>query len=210
MPEVDPNNNISGFVSAFAGGGVRTNLFKVSGVIPGAVNGVATSRAISFLCKSAQIPASSLGQIEIPYRGRRIKIPGDRTFADWSIIIISDANLNLRSAFEFWSAQFNTHVGNVTTNDFMSLMVPWSVTQLLRDGSPLRTYEFQGCFPSEVGAIELGYENNDSIAEFPVTLQYSWWEAAPSISALGTPGVEIASSSASSTNGTGFGTQAAN
>lgn len=205
MAEVDPNNSISGFVSAFAGGGVRTNLFKVTGAIPGANDPTGTSRAVSFLCKSASIPASSLGQIEIPYRGRKIKIPGDRTFADWSITIISDANLNLRSAFEFWSAQFNTHVSNVTTNDFMKLMVPWSVTQLLRDGSPLRTYEFQGCFPSEVGAIELGYESNDAIAEFPVTLQYSWWEAAPSITALGTPGIEVAPSTSSTIQGNGFG-----
>ncbi len=202
---VQPNNNISGFVSAFAGGGVRTNLFKVTGTIPGAVDAAGTSTAISFLCKSAQIPASSLGQIEIPYRGRKIKIPGDRTFADWSITIISDANLNLRSAFEFWSSQFNTHVSNVTTNSFMSLMVPWSVTQLLRDGSPLRTYEFQGCFPSEVGAIELGYENNDAIAEFPVTLQYSWWEAAPSVTALATGQAEIGAASGGTNIGTGFG-----
>jgi hypothetical protein len=202
---VQPNNNISGFVSAFAGGGVRTNLFKVTGTIPGAVDATGTSTAISFLCKSAQIPASSLGQIEIPYRGRKIKIPGDRTFADWSITIISDANLNLRSAFEFWSAQFNTHVSNVTTNNFMQLMVPWSVTQLLRDGSPLRTYEFQGCFPSEVGAIELGYENNDAIAEFPVTLQYSWWEAAPSVTGLATGQAEIGAASGNTIIGGGFG-----
>ena len=94
MP-VDPSNNISGFVNAFAGGGVRTNLFVVNGTIPG----YSDNRAISFLCKAAQIPASSLGTIEVPYRGRRIKLPGDRTFQDWSLTIISDANMALRSAF---------------------------------------------------------------------------------------------------------------
>jgi T4-like virus tail tube protein gp19 len=173
MP-VDPSNNISGFVNAFAGGGVRTNLFVVNGVIPG----YSDNKAISFLCKSAQIPASSLGTIEIPYRGRRIKLPGDRTFQDWSLTIISDANMSLRSGFENWSSMFNSHVGNVAAPNFMTMMPPWSVTQLLRDGNPLRTYSFAGCFPSEVGAIDLSYENNDSIAEFSVTLNYSWWEAA--------------------------------
>lgn len=173
MP-VDPDNNISGFVNAFAGGGVRTNLFMVTGNIPGYVN----NRAISFLCKAAQIPASSLGTIEVPYRGRRIKLPGDRTFQDWSITVISDANMSLRSAFEYWSALFNSHVSNISASNFMQFMPTWSVTQLLRDGEPLRTYNFIGCFPSEVGAIDLSYENNDSIAEFSVTLNYSWWEAA--------------------------------
>jgi hypothetical protein len=139
MP-VDPSNNISGFVNAFAGGGVRTNLFVVNGTIPGYSN----NRAISFLCKAAQIPASSLGTIEVPYRGRRIKLPGDRTFQDWSLTIISDANLALRSAFENWSAIFNSHTSNVAPRNFMEFMPTWSVTQLHRDGEPLRSYSFVG------------------------------------------------------------------
>jgi hypothetical protein len=61
----------------------------------------------------------------------------------------------------------------------MQFMPTWSVTQLLRTGDALRTYNFIGCFPSEIGAIDLSYENNDQIAEFPVTINYSWWEAAP-------------------------------
>ena len=201
MP-VDPTNNISGFVNAFAGGGVRTNLFVVNGTIPGYTN----NKAISFLCKAAQIPASSLGTIEIPYRGRKIKIPGDRTFQDWSITIVSDANMQLRSAFEYWSAIFNSHTGNDTVNNFMELMPQWSVTQLLRDGEPLRTYSFIGCYPSEIGAIDLSYENNDAIQEFPVTLNYSWWEAANggSVPAVGKSTIQQLLSAAGMNIGTGF------
>ena len=169
MP-VDPTNDISRFVSAFSGGGVRTNLFKVSGNIP--VPGYNNNQAISFLVKAAQIPASSLGTIEVPYRGRRIKLPGDRTFQDWTITVISDANMSLRSAFEYWSAIFNSHVSNISSSNFMQFMPTWSVTQLLRNGEPLRTYNFIGCYPSEIGAIDLSYENNDTIAEFPVTINY--------------------------------------
>lgn len=187
MP-VDPSNNISDFVKAFAGGGVRTNLFKVTGSIP--APGF-DQRAASFLIKAAQLPASSLGTIEVPFRGRKIKLPGDRTFQDWQITVLSDVNLSLRSAFEFWSAQFNSHVGNVSAGPditTVALMPTWQVTQLTRTGDPLRTYSFIGCFPSEIGAIELSYENNDQIAEFPVTLNYSWWVAAPGGDALSTGG----------------------
>jgi len=197
---VDPTNNISDFVNAFAGGGVRTNLFMVKGDIPGYNN----DRAISFLCKAAQIPASSLGTIEVPYRGRRIKLPGDRTFQDWSITIISDANMSLRSAFEFWSSEFNTHVANTTINDFMRLMPTWSVTQLNRDGTGLRTYNFIGCYPSEVGAIDLSYENNDSIAEFPVTINYSWWEAGPGEALPATGRADLPGANEQSAMGNGF------
>lgn len=178
MANEQPTNNISAFISAFAGGGVRTNLFQVNGTIP--VPGFGGNTAISFLCKAAQIPPSSLGVIEVPYRGRRIKLPGDRTFQDWNITVISDANMSLRSAFEEWSNLFGAHVANVSDPNFMQTLMPnWSVTQLLRDGSPLRTYSFVGCFPTEVGAIDLSFENNDSIAEFSVTLNYSYWIAAP-------------------------------
>ncbi len=172
MP-VDPSNNISGFVNAFSGGGLRTNLFKVSGTIPGYPDG----RNIAFLCKAASIPASSLGTIEVPYRGRKIRIPGDRTFQDWQITIISDASMKLRSHFEHWSSQFNSHKGNVGDNNMFAIMPTWSITQLLRTGDALRTYSFFGCFPSDIGPIDMAFDNNDQIAEFPVTLNYSWWEA---------------------------------
>lgn len=173
-----PSNNITGFVQAFAGGGVRTNLFRVTGKIPG-YNVANNNEQMSFLIKAAQIPASSLGTIEVPYRGRRIKIPGDRTFQDWSITVLSDSNMSLRSAFENWSAIFNGHTENISPATFMQSMTTWSVTQLNRDGTGLRTYSFVGCFPSEVGSIDVSFENNDAVAEFPVTLNYSWWVAAP-------------------------------
>lgn len=186
MAGINPNN-ITGFVNSMAGGGVRTNLFAVNGTIPFYT---ANDAQVQFLIKAAQIPPSSLGTIEVPYRGRRIKLPGDRTFQDWSITVISDSNYSIRSAFENWSAQLNTHVGNITSTNFMSLMPTWSVTQLNRDGSALRTYSFIGCFPSEIGAIDLSYENNDQIAEFPVTLNYSWWEA--NVGDVVPPNTEIA------------------
>ena len=200
MP-VNPENNISKFVENFAGGGVRTNLFMVTGTIPD----YTTNQAISFLVKAAQIPASSLGTIEVPYRGRRIKLPGDRTFQDWSITVMSDANMNLRSAFESWSSYFNQHIGNITENTFMQRMPTWSVTQLYRNGDAMRTYNFIGCFPSEVGAIDLSFENNDQIAEFPVTLNYSWWEAAPGAAVPATGSFPGLSQQTAGTNiGSGF------
>ena len=201
MP-VDPTNNISGFAAAVAGGGVRSNLFLVTGNIPE----YGDNKSISFLCKAAQIPASSLGTIEIPYRGRKIKIPGDRTFADWSITVLSDANMRLRGAFEHWSARFNSHVGNVGVNEFMGLMPTWSVTQLYRNGEAIRTYNFVGCFPSEVGAIDLSFENNDQVAEFPVTLNYSYWEAATgaAVPSGGSSDISSLLSSAGSVIGDGF------
>ena len=57
--------NIDKFASNFVGGGIRPHLFQVSGSI-GADN---TKRETqSFHIQSSQLPASTLGKIDVPYR----------------------------------------------------------------------------------------------------------------------------------------------
>jgi hypothetical protein len=51
------------------------------------------------------------------------------------------------------------------------------VEQLDRDGTTLKTYNFRGCFPTEIAAIDLAYETNDQIEDFGVTFQIQYWES---------------------------------
>jgi hypothetical protein len=162
-------------------------LFEVSGTI-GADASTETRKAESFHIKSASLPASSLGIIEVPYRGRKVKIPGDRTFAEWSITILCRSDLRLRNQFEQWSQTINKHVEN-TSGDHQPMansqnagsgpepdvFTEWGISQLNRAGDHVKDYKFYGCWPSEIGAVELDYETTDSVAEFPVTLQYTYW-----------------------------------
>ena len=189
------SNNISDFAAGFVGGGIRPHLFEVKGEI-GGVEGVASNSRFAdkpFHIKAASLPASTLGIIEVPFRGRKIKIPGDRTFAEWSITILCTGDMNLRGGFEAWSNDINEHVQN-TSGDHQPLsnaqapsifglsepliFKDWSIRQLNRMGETVKDYTFVGCWPSEVGQIELDYETTDSVAEFPVTLQYSYWTTA--------------------------------
>lgn len=196
---------IQNFKNALAGGGARANLFRVRGTFPsgaagalgtalGAVGGAVggdignligaannltggggPSRQVEFLCKSASLPSSTLGTVEVPYRGRSIKYAGDRTFPEWSITIINDTDFQLRNAFELWSDLINSHEENVGPTSKNLYTQRWQIDQLSRDGSILKTYEFEGCWPSEIGQIDVSFDSNDQIEEYTVSLQYDYW-----------------------------------
>jgi hypothetical protein len=173
--------NIKRFANAMQGAGVKPSLFEVQGNIGGT-----QSPLTPFLVKSASLPGTALGTIEIPYRGRRIKVPGDRTFGDWSITIINDNKFQLRNLFELWVNNIQAMERNVASSEFTNLAGPifqdWQVNQLDRTGQPLKAYKLIGCFPTDISSIDLSYEATDQIEEFSVTLAYSYFT-----SNVGTP-----------------------
>jgi len=168
------SNNISSFAGQFLKGGIRPHLFEVNGNI-----GPFADEKIPFLVKAAQLPASTLGLIEVPYRGRKIKVPGDRTFAEWTITVLSDGHFDLRDKFEAWSSGINQHESNVPNEESQPMQgenyMDWQVFQLDRKGNKIKGYNFIGCWPSEVSAIDVNHETTDSLSEFTVTLQYTYW-----------------------------------
>lgn len=158
--------NIDEFKGAFEGA-ARPTHFSVSGL--------GADRSISFMIKAAQIPASTLGVIEVPHMGRKIKIPGDRTFAEWSLTVINDKNFTLRKHFEDWSSRINHHRDNTGERDTESIKLDGFVDQLDDQGKVLARYQFVGCWPSEVGQIDLAKDSTDTLEEFPIVLQYDYW-----------------------------------
>lgn len=159
--------NIDEFKGAFEGA-ARPTLFKVSGL--------GASRKLEFMCKAAQIPQSQVGIIEVPHMGRKIKIPGDRTFEPWNLTIINDRDFEIRKHFEDWSGRINHHKDNTGETNPESIKYDGYVSQLDESGKTIARYRFVGCWPSEVGAIDLAKDANDTLEEFPVILQYDYWE----------------------------------
>jgi len=173
-----PLRTISDFKSRLSGGGARPNLFEVELAFPDAVaidNDVL--QKARFLVKAAALPASNIAPIEIPFRGRILKIAGDRTFETWTITVINDTDFSIRSAFEKWMNVINKMsdaTGQVDPEEYQKDAV---VKQLDRDGSVLRSYKFWDIFPTSISTIDLSYETTDTIQEFTVELQVQWWEA---------------------------------
>ena len=130
-----------------------------------------------FLVKAALLPASNITPIEVNFRGRILKIAGDRTFDTWTVTVINDVDFSIRSAMEKWMDFINSMEDATGAQDPALYQPDAYVHQLDRDGSTLRTYKFHDIFPTNISAIDLSYETVDSVEEFTVEFQVQWWEA---------------------------------
>lgn len=173
--------NVNEIRSQLTLGGARASLFQVT--IQNPANSVADIK-VPFMVQSAQIPASTLGTIEIPYFGRKIKLAGDRTFAEWTVTIMNDEDFLIRNAMEQWSNTINSLQGNTRGFGAASPLLYKAQAQVIqysKTGLPIRTYQFNGIFPVEISAIELDWASTDAIETFQVTFQYDWWEVSGGI-----------------------------
>ena len=180
------NRSIVDFKQKLTGGGARSNLFEVEIEYPIEItvdtSGNGPKEFGKFMIKAAEIPASNLGNIPVPFRGRVLPIAGDRTFDPWTVTIINDTNFKIRDAMEMWSNSINdlqTSQGLIDPADYQTSA---KVKQLSRNGgnnpgdiTVLREYLFEGIYPNVVSSIPLDYGATDQIEEFQVTFNYLFY-----------------------------------
>lgn len=166
---------VDDFKSKLRGGGARPNLFRATVNFPGYAGG--DVELTSFLCKAAQLPASTMNPIEVPFRGRQLKIAGDRTFENWTATILNDTDFTIRNSMERWMNGINSHAANTGLTNPVDYQADLVVEQLDRDESILKTYNFRGAFPINVSAIDLNYETVDTVEEFTVEFAIQYWES---------------------------------
>jgi len=162
-------SNISNFAKNF-NGGVRPNQFNVSVFAPavGAAN-------LDFLGKATSIPASVIGNVDVPYRGRQLKVPGDRTFEDWTVTVFNDPTWENRSFFERWMDRIQDNTNPIRTGSALSVYGNGIVDQLDRTGQIIATYYVQDMYPTNLAAVDLDWGTNDSVEEFQVTFAINNW-----------------------------------
>lgn len=168
--------NVNEIRSQLTLGGARASLFQVT--LSNPANSVGDIK-VPFMVRASQIPAAQLGVIEVPYFGRKVRLAGDRTFGQWSVVVINDEDFLIRNAMEEWSNQINTFQGNLRGFGAASPLLYKStaqVTQFSKTGVPIREYTFNGIFPVDISAIDVDWNATDSIQEFQVTFAYDWWE----------------------------------
>jgi hypothetical protein len=188
---------ITDFKTALQGGGARPNLFEVDiPVIPAVTEGIDwDADTFKFLCKAAALPASNVAPIDVPFRGRILKVAGDRTFDTWTVTVINDEDFKLRSAFELWMNGISKLDNNTGATQPSSYMANAIVHQLGRGADkgrhsttnsdiaggtaikPLRTYMFNDIFPTNISQIDLSYDTGDTIEEYTVEFQVQYWTA---------------------------------
>ena len=182
MASTKANRTISDFKGALIGGGARPNLFEVElTTLPAGISW--NSSDFSYMCKAANLPASNIANIDIPFRGRIFKVAGDRTIDPWTVTIINDEDFLLRTAFENWTQQIADLSTNLGATDPSAYMTNAKVFQLGRGSTKasknsggnenvvLKEYEFIDIFPTSVSAIDLSYDTGDTIEEYTVEFQ---------------------------------------
>jgi len=169
--------DINNFKSRLGAGGARPNQFLVTLNYPALV-GVPSSDD-SILATSAALPASNVNPCIVLYRGREVKLAGERTFDPWTVTIINDTSMKLRKTFERWSNLMNDRTNNGGYTAPSAYMSDLSVSQLDRNDQVIRTYQLYNAFPITVSEVGLSYSSNDVISEFTVTFQYSHFEVTP-------------------------------
>lgn len=173
--------NINEIRSQLTLGGARNSLFQVQFTNP--ANGVADIK-VPFMVRATTIPEATLGVIDVPYFGRKIRLAGDRTYGTWSVQVFNDEDFLIRNAMEEWSNKIQTFQGNIRDFGAASPLLYKQlaeVTQFSKTGTPIRTYRFNGIFPVEIGTIDLDWNSTDSIEEFSITFAYDWWEVSGGI-----------------------------
>ena len=169
--------NINDFKAKLSGGGARPNQFKVVMPFPGYAQVGGEIEDLAFLCTSTSLPEMAIGTVTVPFRGRNIKIAGDRTIATWSITVLNDTDFKLRNAFERWQNGINNMSDNEGLTNPADYQVDAFVDQLDRNGATIKSYTLRGAHPTSIAAIALDYETNNPIETFDVTFTYQYFES---------------------------------
>ena len=157
----------------------RPNQFQVELTFPEGLTSTGSELTSfgTFLVKGANLPASTVGTVELPYRGRVLKIAGDRTFEPWTVTVINDEGFKMRNAFEQWSNKISLLAENRSVYAApANYQTSATVRQLGRTGGDIKSYKFEGIYPVNISAIDLAWDSNDAAEEYTVEFAVQYWE----------------------------------
>ena len=165
--------NVERFKSSLTNGGARPNQFMVQLSFPTYVTGQALAVARApFLVSVAELPGQTVNPAIVQYRGREVKFVGDRIYAPFTITVLNDAEMSIRSAMEQWMGGMEDYAGKFGRLQPAEYQRDMQVFQLDRNGNSLKTYSIANAFPVDLSPVSLDFGANDQISTFTVTFQY--------------------------------------
>lgn len=167
---------IDSFRAMFAGGGARPSQFKVLLTFPAWVGGTDAAIKGEFLVKAASLPSSTIMPIDVPFRGRPIKLAGERVFQNWNVTVLNDNDFLIRNALERWSKGVLDHQTTTGRLQPASYQTDMLVQQLDRNDNAIKTYKFFDCWPQTISEINLDFGASSNIEEFQVEFSIDYWD----------------------------------
>lgn len=152
---------------------VRPNMFNVSIAFPVFLAGQLATEQIQFLCQSTVIPSGTTDVVEVPFRGSKVKIAGDNTYPDWTVTVQNEQKFNIYKTVQRWREFSRSDILGTRANDLTYKTIA-TIEQLDGAQSIIYTCALIGLFPTAVGDITLGQEENSSIEIFDVTFSFDY------------------------------------
>ena len=159
--------SVTEFKSNLKQGGARPSLFNVEFQYPSRIFPPPTKS--EFLVKATTIPASTIGSYDVFYHGKAIHVAGDRSFDTWDTTIINDEDFGIRKTLENWMNSISNHKLNTRNKnifktaegDVAKYKTTLQVQQFSKAGDDLRTYIFNGAWPSSLSTINLDWSTQE-------------------------------------------------
>jgi len=165
--------SINTFKTQLKNGGARPNQFQVTINFPSAVaQNTVLNRASSFLVTVAELPGQTIGVTPVYYRGRELKLAGDKVFAPFTCTVLNDTDFIIRQGLEEWMNLIENNATKFGATNPARYQCTISVAQLDRQGIVLREYELTDAFPTDISPIGLDFSANDQLSTFGATFQY--------------------------------------
>lgn len=149
--------------------GARPNLFKIE------ITGENLPK-LEFLAKAAAIPGKTIGDIDVPYMGKKIKIAGDVTFEDWQLTVLMDEDYGVRKGLEQWMERIARNSSALAANAHKQYKRDAYIIHLGNNGNVINKYQMIGCYPSQLSSIDMNWDQTDQVIEYTVTMRFDWWK----------------------------------
>jgi len=162
--------SIEGYKAMF-GNVARPTLFLVTLQFP-----TGTPLNHSFHCKGASIPTKSNGGFAMSFMGRKVQIPGDPDYEDWTVHVYNDIGYTIRRKLEEWGELINNTKQNIGFSLLQEVKRDLLVVQLGSKQEILKSYTIVGAYPQNCGdVINLSWDTTDTPEEYSVTFKYDYW-----------------------------------
>jgi hypothetical protein len=186
-------DNLEGFQNVFNGGN-RSHLYNVLMEYPTGISGLGSpgggqggaDQMTRFTVRAVNLPPSQVNPIRVPYRGRILKWPGDRVYFPWTFRVLDDNASNGTSSvwknLQKWSNYINDHETNRSSDDWSGFTTTWTIDQVGYGSegndtgdNPVKRVQLVDCWPTSIGPITMDSNAIDTLVEFTVTVEYSYF-----------------------------------
>jgi len=145
----------------------------VAGMQIGTMSKKMSMADIPFYVKSSSLPSSSFEDMTSTWMGNTFKVPGNKTYEDWTVTFNLDSEGYILKKFHDWQKMMRDPISNMQSKP-SSLMVNQEAYLLNSTGNTISVYKLYYAWPKSIGQVSLDYGSNE-VSTVDVTFSYQFF-----------------------------------